>query len=88
MNLSLSKKENVIDSEIQLRTPKKIVRPRGANQQSYIRNINKFEINFGIGDAGTGKTYLAVAAAVEALLNEKVQKIILIYWYFLYKIVD
>ena len=39
--------------------------------------LDKFEINFGIGDAGTGKTYLAVAAAVEALLNEKVQKIIL-----------
>lgn len=78
LNLSLSKKNNVIDSEIQIRTPKKIIRPRGSNQQSYIKNINKFEINFGIGDAGTGKTYLAVAAAVEALLNEKVQKIILI----------
>ena len=78
LNLSLSKKNDVIDSEIQIRTPKKIIRPRGTNQQSYIKNINKFEINFGIGDAGTGKTYLAVAAAVEALLNEKVQKIILI----------
>ena len=78
LNLSLSKKNDVIDSEIQIRTPKKIIRPRGSNQQSYIKNINKFEINFGIGDAGTGKTYLAVAAAVEALLNEKVQKIILI----------
>ena len=78
LNLSLSKKNNVIDSEIQIKTPKKIIRPRGPNQQSYIKNINKFEINFGIGDAGTGKTYLAVAAAVEALLNEKVQKIILI----------
>jgi len=78
LNLSLSKKNDVIDSEIQIKTPKKIIRPRGPNQQSYIKNINKFEINFGIGDAGTGKTYLAVAAAVEALLNEKVQKIILI----------
>ena len=78
LNLSLSKKNDVIDYEIQIRTPKKIIRPRGSNQQSYIKNINKFEINFGIGDAGTGKTYLAVAAAVEALLNEKVQKIILI----------
>ncbi|MDB2503185.1 PhoH family protein [Gammaproteobacteria bacterium] len=78
LNLSLSKKNDVIDSEIQIRTPKKIIRPRGSNQQSYIKNINKFEINFGIGDAGTGKTYIAVAAAVEALLNEKVQKIILI----------
>ena len=78
LNLSLSKKPEVIDTDIQIRTPKKIVRPRGGNQQSYIKNINKYEINFGIGDAGTGKTYLAVAAAVEALLSDKVQRIVLI----------
>ena len=78
LNLSLSKKPGVIDTDIQIRTPKKIVRPRGGNQQSYIKNINKYEINFGIGDAGTGKTYLAVAAAVEALLSDKVQRIVLI----------
>ena len=78
LNLSLSKKAEIIDSDIQIRTPKKIVRPRGGNQQSYIKNINKYEINFGIGDAGTGKTYIAVAAAVEALLSDKVQRIVLI----------
>ena len=78
LNLSLSKKSEVIDTDIQIRTPKKIVRPRGGNQQSYIKNINKYEINFGIGDAGTGKTYIAVAAAVEALLSDKVQRIVLI----------
>ena len=78
LNLSLSKKPKVIDTDIQIRTPKKIVRPRGGNQQSYIKNINKYEINFGIGDAGTGKTYIAVAAAVEALLSDKVQRIVLI----------
>jgi phosphate starvation-inducible PhoH-like protein len=78
LNLSLSKKAEAIDSDIQIRTPKKIVRPRGGNQQSYIQNINKYEINFGIGDAGTGKTYIAVAAAVEALLSDKVQRIVLI----------
>ena len=78
LNLSLSKKPEVIDTDIQIRTPKKIVRPRGGNQQSYIKNINKYEINFGIGDAGTGKTYIAVAAAIEALLSEKVQRIVLI----------
>ena len=78
LNLSLSKKPEVIDTDIQIRTPKKIVRPRGGNQQSYIKNINKYEINFGIGDAGTGKTYIAVAAAVEALLSGKVQRIVLI----------
>ena len=78
LNLSLSKKVESIDTEIQIRTPKKIIRPRGINQQSYIKNINKYEINFGIGDAGTGKTYIAVAAAVEALLTDKVQRIVLI----------
>lgn len=78
LNLSLSKKPEVIDTDIQIRTPKKIVRPRGGNQQSYIKNINKYEINFGIGDAGTGKSYIAVAAAVEALLSDKVQRIVLI----------
>ena len=78
LNLSLSKKAEVIDSDIHIRTPKKIVRPRGGNQQSYIKNINNYEINFGIGDAGTGKTYIAVAAALEALLSDKVQRIVLI----------
>ena len=78
LNLSLSKKVEPIDTEIQIRTPKKIIRPRGINQQSYIKNINKYEINFGIGDAGTGKTYIAVAAALEALLSDKVQRIVLI----------
>ncbi|NCW59112.1 MAG: PhoH family protein [Proteobacteria bacterium] len=78
LNLSLSKKEEIIDPEIQIKTPKKIIRPRGSNQQAYINNINKYEINFGIGDAGTGKTYLAVAKAVEALLSDKVQRIVLI----------
>ena len=78
LNLSLSKKPEVIDTDIQIRTPKKIVRPRGRNQQNYIKNINKYELNFGIGDAGTGKTYIAVAAALEALLSDKVQRIVLI----------
>ena len=78
LNLSLSKKEEIIDPEIQIKTPKKIIRPRGSNQQAYINKINKYEINFGIGDAGTGKTYLAVAKAVEALLSNKVQRIVLI----------
>jgi phosphate starvation-inducible PhoH-like protein len=78
LNLSLSKKEEIIDPEIQIKTPKKIIRPRGSNQQAYINKINKYEINFGIGDAGTGKTYLAVAKAIEALLSDKVQRIVLI----------
>lgn len=80
LNLSLAKTKNEKAdlSEIQIKTPKKIIRPRGKNQQEYIKKINKHELNFGIGPAGTGKTYLAVAAAVDAFLNDKVQRIILI----------
>ena len=43
-----------------------------------MRRISKYELNFGIGPAGTGKTYIAVAAAIDALLTDKVQRIILI----------
>lgn len=51
---------------------------RGENQISYIQNILKHDINFGIGPAGTGKTYLAVACAVNALETERVSRIILV----------
>ena len=55
-----------------IRTKRASVKPRGKNQQSYVRIIGRTDINFGIGPAGTGKTYLAVACAVEALLNDQV----------------
>ena len=64
--------------EINIKNPKKSIIPRGKNQKTYIKNIQSNEINFGIGPAGTGKTYLAVAASIDALLNEKVDRIILI----------
>tara|TARA_B100001996_G_scaffold44100_1_gene31861 strand:+ start:1637 stop:2596 length:960 start_codon:yes stop_codon:yes gene_type:complete len=70
--------ESITQKEINIKTPKKSIIPRGKNQKTYINNIQVNEINFGIGPAGTGKTYLAVAAAVDALLNEKVDRIILI----------
>ena len=54
------------------------IRPRGVTQRRYINNINSCDINFGIGPAGTGKTYLAVACAVEALEREQVQRIVLV----------
>lgn len=67
----------VMEKEIKIKTPKKSIVPRGNNQRSYIESINQNDINFGIGPAGTGKTYLAVASAVDALLKEKVDRIIL-----------
>ncbi len=53
------------------------VQPRGKNQQTYIENIYQHDINFGIGPAGTGKTYLAVACAIAALEQGNVSRIIL-----------
>ncbi|MEH6348207.1 MAG: PhoH family protein [Bermanella sp.] len=61
-----------------IHTPKLIIKPRGPNQQKYVRSIIQNDINFGIGPAGTGKTYLAVACAVEALLRDDVQKVLLV----------
>ena len=61
-----------------IQTPKKIIRPRGANQISYIKKINNYDLAFGIGPAGTGKTYLAIASAVDALEREQVRRIILV----------
>ncbi|MFK7831411.1 MAG: PhoH family protein [Congregibacter sp.] len=61
-----------------IRTRRGSVKPRGRNQQSYVRGIHNCDINFGIGPAGTGKTFLAVACAVEALLEEKVRRIVLV----------
>lgn len=61
-----------------IRTKKTTVKARGANQQHYVRAIRTNDINFGIGPAGTGKTYLAVACAVEALLSNRVERILLV----------
>ncbi|MGO2415735.1 PhoH family protein [Cobetia crustatorum] len=64
--------------DVVVRTPKVLVRPRGFNQQGYVTEMRNHDINFGIGPAGTGKTYLAVAAAVEALNNQEVRRILLV----------
>lgn len=66
------------DNVVVIKTKRAPVKPRGKNQQGYVRAIQDFDINFGIGPAGTGKTYLAVACAVEALLNERVRRILLV----------
>ena len=54
------------------------VRARGRSQGEYLRSIQNHDINFAIGPAGTGKTYLAVACAVQALLEEQVQRLVLV----------
>lgn len=69
--------DNVTNFSV-IRTKKGNVRPRGLNQQNYVRAIQTHDINFGIGPAGTGKTYLAVACAVESYLRNEVERILLV----------
>jgi phosphate starvation-inducible protein PhoH and related proteins len=64
--------------ELKVRTARGAVRARGATQTEYLNNVRNHDLTFGIGPAGTGKTYLAVACAVEALQSEKVRRIILV----------
>jgi phosphate starvation-inducible PhoH-like protein len=64
--------------ELKVRTARGAVRARGANQTEYLSNVRTHDLTFGIGPAGTGKTYLAVACAVEALQSEVVRRIILV----------
>ena len=61
-----------------LKTPRLTIKPRSVNQDHYLTSIDTLDVNFAVGPAGTGKTYLAVAAAVAALTKEQVRKIILV----------
>ncbi|MCW9035503.1 MAG: PhoH family protein [Rhodospirillales bacterium] len=63
--------------EIVIKTRKKTVNPRSATQAEYLKGMETHNLVFGTGPAGTGKTYLAVAKAVEQLINGKVDRIIL-----------
>ena len=64
--------------QLAIQTRLKRIRPRGANQTAYMRAMGAYDLSFGIGPAGTGKTYLAIAAAVDALENEYVRRIVLV----------
>ena len=63
---------------VHLQTRKGKISPRGANQRRYVQRILQSDISFGIGPAGTGKTYLAVAAAVDMLERNEIQRILLV----------
>jgi len=63
---------------ISIHTKRGLIKSRTPNQQLYLRHIDKHDINFGIGPAGTGKTYLAVACAVKALEQDEVRRIVLV----------
>ena len=70
--------EDNSDDAVVIQTRQKLIRPRGANQTAYIRQIRDYDLAFGIGPAGTGKTYLAIASAVDALENGDVRRIVLV----------
>jgi phosphate starvation-inducible PhoH-like protein len=74
----LESSESAGQQNVAIKTKRGMIRGRGLNQQDYLRKIMSHDINFGVGPAGTGKTYLAVACAIEALQNEQVRKIILV----------
>ena len=62
---------------VTIKTKRGIVKPRNVNQSAYVQNVITHDISFGIGPAGTGKTYLAVACAVDALERQEIRRIIL-----------
>jgi len=75
--------ENDLDSPndftpISLRTRKGKIIPRGGNQQRYVKNVLSSDVSFGIGPAGTGKTYLAVACAVDMIERNEIERILLV----------
>lgn len=59
-------------------TPKTVVKPKGPNQKKYVHAIQSNDVNFGLGPAGTGKTYLAVACAVNSFMRDEVKRILLV----------
>jgi phosphate starvation-inducible PhoH-like protein len=66
------------DDEVRVQTQRGGIRARGTHQREYLANIRKLDLTFGIGPAGTGKTYLAIACAVEALQADRVRRLVLV----------
>ncbi|MBE2894996.1 PhoH family protein [Spirabiliibacterium falconis] len=76
-NTTISRNETPKVYATTIKTKRGVIKPRGENQVNYLHNILRHDITFGIGPAGTGKTYLAVAAAVEALERQDIRRILL-----------
>ena len=76
-NLDLDNPQALTVEQKLIKTRRKVIKTRNANQAQYVESIQNHDVNFGVGPAGTGKTYLAVACAVQALENEQVRRIIL-----------
>jgi len=77
-NMGNHEEQGNMESTPDIKTPRRAIKTQGKNQSIYIKTIRENDLCFGIGPAGTGKTYLAVAAAIEALQKQVVSKIILV----------
>ena len=77
-NADMSGDEEFDDGVSAIHTRRTMIKARGINQRRYLDAIREFDISFGIGPAGTGKTYLAVASAVAALDSDSVRRICLV----------
>jgi phosphate starvation-inducible protein PhoH and related proteins len=76
-NGAIAEMRELFDQAVQIELRSKSIVPKSLNQKRYLQSIARMDIVFGIGPAGTGKTYLAVAAALKALLDERVERVIL-----------
>lgn len=78
MTIKVYSHQDLPERVVNIKTKRKFIHIRSKNQQKYVLDIKKKDCTFGIGPAGTGKTYLAVARAVEALENSEVRRIVLV----------
>jgi len=69
--------KEIFRDEVYISSKKKVITPKTINQKVYIDSIRKFDIVFGIGPAGTGKTYLAMAMAVSSLIKKEINRVVL-----------
>lgn len=77
MQLEDELEEDAAD-EVSIKTKRGLIRGRTPNQKRYLSNIQEHDVNFGIGPAGTGKTYLAVACAVAAMEQDRARRLVLV----------
>jgi phosphate starvation-inducible PhoH-like protein len=75
---NLDKVQANTGDDVRIRTKRGYIKPKGLVQSQYIQNIRTHDVTFGIGPAGTGKTWLAVACAVEALERDEVRRLVLV----------
>jgi phosphate starvation-inducible PhoH-like protein len=78
IRLCLQQITSYASGDVVIHTKNGAVKPLGENQRDYLRKIAHYDINFGIGPAGTGKTYLAVASAVDLLEKARIKRVLLV----------